>query len=140
MPSCIPFSYSQCNLGVVIKEWFIYLSFNIFEPVNDQEQRASTYKRRNVVCSEVPVITNEPKSLNDLPDEILLHILSYFRPDDLCFIAKVSKRLNVLAKDALRKTHSYGCYGSSNISHIKKVRCTALLGFMANKLTKFSPS
>jgi len=79
-------------------------------------------------------------SLNDLPGEILLHILSYFGTEELCLIAKVSERLNVLAKDVLRKTLSYSCDRSSDISHIKKVRCTALLGFMANKLTKFSPS
>ena len=79
-------------------------------------------------------------SLNDLPGEILLHILSYFGTEELCLIAKVSERLNVLAKDVLRKTLSYSCDRSSDISHIKKVRCTALLGFTANCLTRFSPS
>ena len=78
--------------------------------------------------------------LNDLPDEILLHIFSYFGTEDLCLIAKVSERLNILAKDAIRKTLYYTCDHSSDISHIKKVRCTALLGFTANYLTNFSPS
>jgi hypothetical protein len=73
-------------------------------------------------------------SLNDLPDEILLHILSYFGPENLCLIAKVSERLNVLAKDVLRKTLSYSCDDSSDISRIKEVRCTALLGFSTNYL------
>ena len=77
-------------------------------------------------------MTSEPMTLNDLPDEILLHIFSYFGTEDLCLIAKVSERLNILAKDALRKTLSYTCDHSSDISHIKKVRYTALLGFRAN--------
>jgi hypothetical protein len=108
------------------------LCFDIFKPVYYQEQTASTYKRRKNVCSEAPVIISEPMSLNDLPDDILLHILSYFGPEELCLFAKVCERWNVLAKDALRKTLSYSCDSSSDISHIKKVRCTALLAFRAN--------
>ena len=92
----------------------------------------SKYKRRKGVCFETPVITSEQMSLNDLPDEILLHILSYIGTEDLCLIAKVSERFNVIAKDALRKTLSYSCDRSSDSSHIKKVRRTALLGFRAN--------
>jgi len=79
-------------------------------------------------------------SLNNLPDEILLHILSYFGPDDLFLIAKVSERWNVLAKDALRKIFCYDCDRSSDISHIKKVRRTELLGFRVDYLTNFSPT
>jgi hypothetical protein len=97
-------------------------------------QTASKYKRIEEVCPETYVITSEPMSLNDLPDEILLHILSYFGPEDLCLIAKVSERLNVLAKCVLWKTHSYRCDDSSDISRIKDVRCTALLGFRSNYL------
>jgi len=81
---------------------------------------------------ETSVIASEPMLLNDLPDEILLHIFSYFGTEDLCLIAKVSERWNILAKDALRKTLSYTCDHSSDISHIKKVRYTALLGFRAD--------
>ena len=86
------------------------------------------------VCSETSVITNEPMSLNDLPDEILLNILSHFGPEDLCLIiAKVCERWDVLAKDKLLwKNLSYNCDRSTDVSHIRKVRCTALLGFRAN--------
>jgi len=101
-----------------------------FELFYDQAQIASTllsFCRRKEECSE-------PTSLNDLPDEILLKILSYFGPEDLCFIiAKVCERWNILAKDKiLWKTLSYSCYYSSDISHISEVRCTALLGFSTN--------
>ena len=82
------------------------------------------------MCSEPSVIASEPTSLNDLPDEILLKILSYFGPEDLCcIIAKVCKKWNILAKDILWKTLSYSCDYYSDISRIAEVRCTALLGF-----------
>jgi hypothetical protein len=84
------------------------------------------------MCSKPSVIACDLRSLNDLPDEILLHILSHLGPEDLCLIAKVSERLNVLAKDVLRKTLSYSCDSSSDISGIKEVRRTALLGFTTN--------
>jgi len=78
--------------------------------------------RRKDVCFETPT------SLNDLPDEILLKILSYFGPEDLCcIIAKVCERWNILSKDkTLWKTLSYSCDYFSDISLISKVRCTAL--------------
>jgi hypothetical protein len=84
----------------------------------------------------------EPRSLNDLPDEMLLKILSHFGPDDLCLIiAKVCEKWNVLAKDIiLWKTLSYSCDRFSDISRIAEVRCTALLGFRTNWLTNFAPS
>jgi hypothetical protein len=118
------------------------LCFNIFDPVYDQEQAAATYKRGEDVCTGTSVITSKPMSLNDLPDVILLHILSYFGPEDLCLIiAKVCERWNVLAKDkVLWKKLSYSCDRSSDISHIKKVRCTALLRFTANQLANFALS
>jgi hypothetical protein len=93
-------------------------------------QTAKKYKRREEVCPETSVITSEPMRLNDLPNEILLHIFSHLGPQDLSLIAKVSERLNVLAKDKiLWKTLSYSCDCSSDISDIKEVRCTELLGF-----------
>jgi hypothetical protein len=85
------------------------------------------------VCSEPSVMALEP-SLNDLPDEILLKILSHFGPEDLCLIiAKVCEKWSVLAKDKiLWKTLSYHCDSSSHISCVVKVRCTKLFGFRAN--------
>jgi hypothetical protein len=73
-------------------------------------------------------------SLNDLPEEILLHIFSHFGPEDVCLIiAKVCKKWNVLAKDkTLWKTLSYSCDYSFEFSRIAQVSCTALLGFGAN--------
>ena len=83
------------------------------------------------MCSEPSVTDCELRSLNDLPDEIVLTILSHFGPEDLCLIiAKVCKRWNALAKDvALWKTLSYKCDIFSDISRITKVRCTSLLVF-----------
>jgi hypothetical protein len=58
-----------------------------------------SYKRRKDVCSEPSVMVGEPRSLNDLPNEILLKILSHFGPDELCLIiAKVCEKWNSLAK------------------------------------------
>ena len=93
-----------------------------------------SYKMRKDVCSETSVIACEPRSLNDLPDEILLKILSHFGPEDLCLIiAKVCEKWNVLTKDKiLWKTLSYSCNGSSDISRIAEVSCTALLAFRTN--------
>jgi hypothetical protein len=83
-------------------------------------------KRRKDVCSEPSVMACEPRSINDLPDEILLNILSYFGPEDLCLvIAKVCERWNALAKDvALWKRLYYSCDENSHISIIEEVRCT----------------
>jgi hypothetical protein len=61
-----------------------------------------SYKRRNDVCSEPSVMASEPRSINDLPNEILLRILSHFGPEDLCLIiSKVCERWNALAKDVV---------------------------------------
>jgi hypothetical protein len=104
-------------------------------------QMASEYKDRKLGCSERSLITSEPISLNDLPDEIIMKILSNFGPDELCLvISKVSERLNILAKDVLRKTRSYSCHSASDISGIEEVRSTTLLGFMTNYLKNFAPS
>jgi len=86
------------------------------------------------VYSKPSVIACESTSLNDLPDEILLKILSYFGPEDLCFIiAKVCEKWNILAKDkTLWKSISYSCDGYSDINRITEVRCTALLGISTN--------
>ena len=80
------------------------------------------------MCSEPSPVASEPRSLNDLPHEILLQILSHLGPEDVCFnIAKVCKRWNVLAKDvALWKRLSYECDGFSDISRIAEVSSTAL--------------
>jgi hypothetical protein len=107
------------------------LSFSIFEPVYDQVQTASaspSYRRRKNMSSEPSIINSEPRSINDLPDEMLLKILSYFGPEDLCLkIAKVCERWNILAKDvALWSNLSYSCE-DSDISDIAEVRCTTLL-------------
>ena len=79
-------------------------------------------------------MASEPTSINTLPDEILLKILSHFEPEDLCLnISEVCERWNALAKDMiLWKALSYSCDRSSDISHIKEVRCTALLEFRTN--------
>ena len=94
------------------------------------------------MCSKPSVMASETMLLNDLPEEILLKILSYFGPEDLCFIiAKVCKWWNILSKDvALWKTLSYKCDSSTDISRIAEVRCTALLGFRTKQLTNFAPS
>jgi len=77
---------------------------------------------------------SEPTSIKDLPEEILIEILSHFGPEDLCLIiAKVCERWNALAKDVvLWKALSYTCDRSSDIIHIKEVRCTAVVGFRTN--------
>jgi hypothetical protein len=93
-----------------------------------------SYKRRRDVCSETSVIASQPRSINDLPEEILLKIFSHIGPEDLCLIIpKVCERWNILAKDVVFwKTLSYHCYDSSDISRIKEVRCFALLEFRSN--------
>jgi hypothetical protein len=75
------------------------------------------------VCSKPSVIACQPMSLNDLPDEILLKILSHFGPEDLCLIiAKVCERWNALANDVvLWKTLCYICDSSNDISRIAQV-------------------
>ena len=92
--------------------------------------------------SEPSVMASELRLLNDLPDEILLKILSHFGPEDLCLIiAKVCEKWNVLAKDVvLWKKLSYYCDRSSDISRIKEVRCTKLFRIRANSLTNIAPS
>jgi hypothetical protein len=101
-----------------------------------------SYKRGKDVCSETSVMASKPTSVSDLPDEVLMKILSYVGPEDLCLnIAKVCEKWNVLAKDVvLWKTLSYKCDRSSDISRIAEVRCTTLLVFSTNYLTNFAPS
>jgi len=97
---------------------------------------------RNDMCSEPSAMASKPTSINDLPDEMLLNILSYFVPQELCLtIAKVCRRWNALANDVvLWKTLSCNWGLSSNISHIKEVRCTILLRCRTNSLMNFTPS
>jgi len=101
-----------------------------------------SFWRGDDVCSEPLAIACEPRSINVLPDEIILEILSYIEPEDLCLIiAKVCERWNVLAKDiALWKTLSYYCNSCHKINHIKEVRCTALVRFRTNWLKNFALS
>jgi hypothetical protein len=79
-------------------------------------------------------MASESISINDLPDEMLLKILSYFGPEDLCLIiAKVCKQWNVLANNVeLWKRLSYSCDDDSDISRIAQVRCNTLLEFSTN--------
>jgi hypothetical protein len=73
--------------------------------------------------SEPSVIASEMRPLNDLPDEIILKTLSYFGPEDLCFIfAKVCEKSNALAKDVvLWKTLSYSCDHFSDIIRVAQM-------------------
>jgi hypothetical protein len=83
------------------------------------------------VCYEPSVMESETTSLNDLPEEVLLKIFSRFGLEDLCLIiAKVCERWKRLTKSVIMwKNLSYICDFSSDISHIKEVRCTALFGY-----------
>ena len=83
------------------------------------------------MCSEQSPMANEMLSINNLPNEILLKILSHFGPEDLCLIlSKVCESWNVLAKDVtMWKTLSYPCDVSSDVSRIEEVRFITLLGF-----------
>jgi hypothetical protein len=84
--------------------------------------------------SEPNVTAGEPMSINELPDDILLQILSYFGLEDLCFIiAEVCKRWSdILKYKTLWTTLSYSCDRTADFSHVVQVRCAALLGFRTN--------
>jgi hypothetical protein len=73
-------------------------------------------------------MASELTSLNGLPDEILIKILSHFGPEDLCLIiAKVCEKWNVLSRNmVLWNKLSYNCDRYSDISHISEVRCTII--------------
>jgi hypothetical protein len=59
-----------------------------------------SYWRRKDVFSEPSVMASELRSLNELPDEILLKILSHFGPEDLWLVVpEVCQKWNVLAED-----------------------------------------
>ena len=123
--------------GLRVNAWCIYLCFSIFEPVYDQLQIASellSCKRKKDLYSDPSIMNSTPTSINDLPDEVLLHILSHFGPEELSLIiAKVCLRWNVLAKDVvLWKYLSYTCDNFSDISLISEVRCSKSLGFNTN--------
>jgi len=94
------------------------------------------------MCSKPTVMASGTVSLNDLPVEILLKILSNFGAEELSFIIrKVCKLWNILAADvSLWKTVSYKCDKSSDVSHIAEVRYTTVLVFRTNNLTNFAPS
>jgi hypothetical protein len=84
-------------------------------------------RRRGEDYFEPPAIASKPRSINDLPDEILLQILSHFGPEDLSLIIdNVCERWSILLKDKMIwKKMCYICDQYSDISHIAKVRCTA---------------
>jgi len=84
-----------------------------------------------VVWSEPSIIASELRSINDLSHEALLQILSHFGPEDLRLnIANVCQKWNILVEDnVLWKTLSYKCDHCSDISRVKEVICTVLLGF-----------
>jgi hypothetical protein len=69
-------------------------------------------------------MAGEPRSINHLPNEVLLKILSHFEPEDLCFIiAEVCDRWNAVSKDvSLWKTQSYSCDDTADISRIVQVK------------------
>ena len=75
------------------------------------------------MCSKPTVMASGTMSLNDLPEEILLNIFSYFGAEELSLIiAKVCEWWNIVAKDvSLWKTLSYKC-DASDRSHIAEVR------------------
>jgi hypothetical protein len=92
-------------------------------------------KRRRVeVSSEPPVMVGGLMSINDLPNEMLLKILSHIGPEDVCFIiSEVCEKWNALSKAVpLWKTVSYHCNRAADISRVEQVRCAALLGFRVN--------
>ena len=80
------------------------------------------------MCSKPSLNASEPRSLNELPDEILLKIFSHFGPEALAFsICEVCQRWKDVAEDvALWKSLSYHCGESSDIRRVEEVRCTAL--------------
>jgi hypothetical protein len=75
------------------------------------------------VSSELPAMASLSTSINELPDEILLHIFSYFGLEDLSLkIAKVCEHWKCLAIDViLLKRLSVNYDRSTDISLIKEV-------------------
>jgi hypothetical protein len=93
-------------------------------------------RRNSEVSSEPTVIVSEPMTINDLPDDVLLKILSYFGPEELCFkVAEVCKRWNVLSRDVtLWNKISYCCYYTCDTGRILKVTFAVMLGFRSKYL------
>jgi hypothetical protein len=90
------------------------------------------------VPSEPSAIASKPRSINDLPDEILLKILSYFGPEELCVnIAEVCKKWNSLSRDVtIWKKACFKCYHKLRIERVVQVRCAVMLGFRSNQFVK----
>jgi len=88
-------SSQEFKIQIRINALYIYLCFSIFEPVYCQLQIASAlfpYWRRKDVCCKRSVMAGIQMSINDLPDEMLLEVLSYVGPEDLGLsITKVCK-------------------------------------------------
>jgi len=76
-------------------------------------------------------IASIPTSINELPDEILLEILSHCGPEDiLLIIPDVCRRWKAVTKELiLWKKLSYECDRSSDFSRVAHVSCTSLLVF-----------
>jgi hypothetical protein len=90
--------------------------------------------RREGVSSESSANASEARSINDLPDEIILKILSYFGPEEFSYnIAEVCEKWNALSRDVtVWKEKCYSCDNNSDISRVFKVRCAVMLGFRGN--------
>jgi hypothetical protein len=72
------------------------------EPRVQMESTSSSCEKRKNTSSGASVIGSEPRSLNDIPYEMLLEILSNFELEDLCLIiAKVCEKWKILAKDVI---------------------------------------
>jgi hypothetical protein len=84
--------------------------------------------------SKPTVTARDTMSINELPDDILLQILSYFGLEDMCFvISKVCERWsNVLKYKTLWNALSFTCDRTDDIGYVEQVRCDALLVFRAN--------
>jgi hypothetical protein len=84
------------------------------------------------------VMASDRIYVRDLPEEIILEILSYLKPEDLVFnIPELGHRWGALAKsETLWKKLTYKC-DRYNYDRAFKVRCTT---FKTNLHTNFNPS
>jgi hypothetical protein len=73
-------------------------------------------------------------SVMDLPDIVILKILSYLGPEDLIFkIPEMGDRWEYLANDhTVWKKLTYKCDRLSDLDRVSKVSCTTFVGFKTN--------